>query len=252
MFNKSFIVAKTCNMNMSRFMSTFTSSKLKVYGHYASQPARSLLWLLAIKKLPFEFIKVEPMGGGTRNPEYKAKFPTGLVPAIDDNGFLLAESSAIMQYLCEKHDWNDFWPLGNSTQDIQQRAKLNEYLSHHHHSTRLLTIKCARELFLSLFVKKDVMDGPTRQQVHDNALKFASEFERKFLKPNLYIGGSTIPTIADLAAYTEVAQMEQLGLARYENMPVLRSWLDRVSNLPEHDNVHQTVLKIAQMGGLHK
>jgi glutathione S-transferase len=37
------------------------------------------------------------------------KFPTALIPAIDDNGFYLAEGSAILQYLCEKNGYNQWF-----------------------------------------------------------------------------------------------------------------------------------------------
>ena len=47
------------------------------------------------------------------------------MPAINDDGFaVLAESHAIMQYLCEKYGWDDLYP----SSDPQQRAKIHEYL----------------------------------------------------------------------------------------------------------------------------
>ena len=73
------------------------SEMIKLYGHYASQPARSVMWLLKIHNQPFEFIKVEPLAGGTQKEEFKTKFPTKMIPALDDDGFYLSESTAIMQ-----------------------------------------------------------------------------------------------------------------------------------------------------------
>lgn len=48
---------------------------LKIYGHYVSQPTRALLWLCTIKKLPFDFVKIDPAAGQHRSPEFKSKFP---------------------------------------------------------------------------------------------------------------------------------------------------------------------------------
>ena len=46
------------------------------------------------------------------------------VPSIDDNGFHLAESCAIAQYLCDKYaPDNDLYP-----KDIQKRAQVNRML----------------------------------------------------------------------------------------------------------------------------
>merc|ERR1711923_235669 len=100
-------------------MGTSVSIMLKVYGHYISQPARSVLWLLKIHSVRFEFIKTDPIRGDTQKSDFAAKFPLQRIPAIQDddititnatNGsttttttpLTLAESSAIMIYLCEK------------------------------------------------------------------------------------------------------------------------------------------------------
>jgi len=46
-----------------------------------------------------EFIKVEPLGGGTKTKEFSSKFATQLVPALEDGNIHLTEASAIMTYL---------------------------------------------------------------------------------------------------------------------------------------------------------
>jgi glutathione S-transferase len=35
---------------------------LRVFGHYISQPTRAVLWMLHMKKVPFEFVKVRSGG----------------------------------------------------------------------------------------------------------------------------------------------------------------------------------------------
>ncbi|MCW5773328.1 MAG: glutathione S-transferase N-terminal domain-containing protein [Rhodospirillaceae bacterium] len=42
-----------------------------------------------------------PPGGSYRAPEYRALVPAGTVPAIDDDGFVLSESDAILAYVEE-------------------------------------------------------------------------------------------------------------------------------------------------------
>ena len=67
----------------------------KLYGHYVSQPSRSILWLLKMKNAPFEFVTLDPVKGDTKTAEYTSKFPTALIPGIEDNGFYLAEGNCI-------------------------------------------------------------------------------------------------------------------------------------------------------------
>ena len=50
--------------------------------------------------------------------------PVHQIPAIDDNGFHLAESCAIAQYLCDKYaPDNNLYP-----KDVQKRAQVNRML----------------------------------------------------------------------------------------------------------------------------
>ena len=51
--------------------------------------------------------------GKTTTPEYLAKYPAHLTPMLEEEGLpkgALGESCAIMQYLCNKHDLDQFYP----------------------------------------------------------------------------------------------------------------------------------------------
>ena len=90
-----------------------------IYGVPFSQPVRAVLWLLLIKNFPFELRLINPGSsseGGSRHPSYLKKFPTGTIPSLEDpkTGFVLSESHAIMCYLCNKYEWNDFCLLYTS------------------------------------------------------------------------------------------------------------------------------------------
>jgi glutathione S-transferase len=243
---------------------------MKIYGHYASQPARSVLWLLKMHqtKVPFEFIKVEPLAGGTKKPDFLSKFPTAMVPALEDNGVFIAECSAIMQYICEKHQLDQYWSM--QSKHLNERAKVNEYLSHHHTHLRKVSPLVAFHVFKEKFFKKK-WDLKDKDEAVKNGHLILKEFETIFLKPKIsngivsptwsfvstspqpkpqmYVNGFTHPTIADLIAYTEVAQLEQLKVMKFEasEYPYLTPWLEQMRQLPEHDDCHQTVVKIGSM-----
>jgi len=81
-----------------------------LYGHYASQPARAVLWALNSHHQLFKFVELDPSRGQTRTPEFLKINPAGGVPTLVETSpkgdtFVLSESAAILSYLAEKHQW---------------------------------------------------------------------------------------------------------------------------------------------------
>jgi len=52
------------------------------------------------------------------------------------------------------------------------------------------------------------------------------------------------PTIADLFAYCEIAQVPQLGIMEVENSRVSK-WINRISGIEHHDDVHRSLFKLS-------
>ncbi len=75
---------------------------LRIYGSARSRALRTL-WMALELGLDYEQIDLAPRAPGTRTPEYLALNPSGQVPTIDDDGFVLSESMAINFYLAKKH-----------------------------------------------------------------------------------------------------------------------------------------------------
>jgi glutathione S-transferase len=86
---------------------------LKIYGVLRSRATRPI-WMAKELELAFEHVKViqgyrlpDPEAPdapfNTTSAAYRAVNPNGLVPAIDDDGFVLTESFAITLYLARKH-----------------------------------------------------------------------------------------------------------------------------------------------------
>ncbi len=90
-----------------------------------------------------------------------------------------------------------------------------------------------------------------RQEYAEKALGIARRFEAIFLghSGGAYVNGFSRPTIADLMAYNEIAQCEQLHICKYDPaaMPMLCEWIKKMKALPEHDNVHQSINKLGEL-----
>lgn len=82
---------------------------LKVY-HAANTRSIRVLWLLEELDVPYEKEMVEFTPANLQSPAYLAIHPLGKVPAIDDDGLVLTELGAIVQYLLAKHSGSHLTP----------------------------------------------------------------------------------------------------------------------------------------------
>jgi len=71
----------------------------------------------------YSFEKIELLQGAGQSEAYLKIHADGKVPAIDDDGFILTESAAIVTYLGDKYPESKLVPAVNT----QQRAKYNEW-----------------------------------------------------------------------------------------------------------------------------
>lgn len=89
---------------------------LKVLGRPTSINVRKVLWTCAELDLRFEHVE--------NDPALLARNPNGLVPVIDDDGFVLWESNAICRYLAAKHQ-----PRGPLLpEDREARARVEQWM----------------------------------------------------------------------------------------------------------------------------
>ena len=84
---------------------------IKVWGRNTSSNVQKVMWAVAEIGLPHERIDIGGAFGKNREAEYLAMNPNGLVPTLEeDDGFLLWESHAIMQYLADKAPGQTVYP----------------------------------------------------------------------------------------------------------------------------------------------
>src|SRR5918999_6422043 len=96
---------------------------MKLYTFPASSNSRKVRMALIEKGLEFERIPIDLSKREQKNPEYLKIHPFGQVPALDDEGFVLYDSTIINEYLEDEYPYP---PLLPKDSEGRARARLME------------------------------------------------------------------------------------------------------------------------------
>src|SRR3954465_14732630 len=93
--------------------------------HYSpfSTNARKPRLAAAILGIDLTLVPIDLGKGEQRRPEFLALNPMGRVPVLEDGGFVLTESNAIMVYLAESTPGQALYPSG-----LKERTEVNRWL----------------------------------------------------------------------------------------------------------------------------
>jgi glutathione S-transferase len=181
--------------------------------------------MLSLLQLPTELVFVDLAKGAHKQPEYLAINPMGQVPAIDDQGVVLADSNAILVYLAQKYGngrWLPTDPVGS--------AKVQRWLSI---AAGPIAFGVARARLITVF------GAPyNAEEVIANSHALLKIIDQE-LSATPYLVG-TEPTIADVSAYSYIAHAPEgnVSLDEYAN---IRAWLARIEALPGFVGMPRTV-----------
>lgn len=96
---------------------------IKIWGRTDSSNVQKVLWCCG--ELGLEFARVDWGGkfGGNQDKAYLELNPNGLVPTLEDDGFVLWESNSIMRYLVDKYAPGKLLPA-----TVEGRASANRWM----------------------------------------------------------------------------------------------------------------------------
>jgi glutathione S-transferase len=166
---------------------------LKLHTFPSSPNCRKVAALLIELGIEAETILVDMTKGAHKEPAYVAKNPNGKVPMLEEDGWILWESGAIMQYLADKS------PHGCTLypREPRLRAEVNKWLLW---DAAHFQFESAFPLYLERVVRPRTRK-PARPELHaladENFKRFASVLNGA-LKGRRYLVGDTL-TLADLA-----------------------------------------------------
>lgn len=83
---------------------------LRIWGRINSVNVKKPVWAAEELGIPFERIDAGMQYGMVDTPEYRAMNPNGRVPVLDDEGFVLWESNAMVRYLARRYGLGTLCP----------------------------------------------------------------------------------------------------------------------------------------------
>ena len=195
---------------------------MKLHYHPLSGNSRRVRLVAAHLDIPLEHLVVDLAKGEQRGDAHRALNPNARVPVLEDDGFVLWESRAIMVYLTEKVPTQTLMPA-----DARGRAEVNRWL-----------FWCAAHMAPAntILVQENVVKG-IRGQEPDPAEVARGEalFAQHAQVLDAHLAGRSWVTLdrltlADfsIAASFALAGPAKFPMASYTN---LRAWLGRVQEL---------------------
>jgi glutathione S-transferase len=194
---------------------------LKIWGRTNSVNVKKVLWAAEELGLDYERIDAGLQFGVNKTPEYLKMNPTGLVPTIEDGGFVLWESHSIVRYLAAKHAPGTLWPT-----DVRQRADAERWMDWTYSFQRELQ----RPLFWALVRTPPEKRDPNAIETARKTCAELLKIPERYLAERRYLGGNDL-TMADIPLGCHVQLWMRLPIER-PAQPRLEGWFARLCERP--------------------
>ncbi len=185
------------------------------------------VWLtLEHKRIPYELKLMSLQSGDLKKPGYLAINPRGKVPALVDDGFVLWESSVIIEYLEEYYRDYPLFPSDLREKTIARRIAAE---------THLYLYPVLRGLLEQTLFRPGGGGDPVDIEQSLNNLSHELVYFEELLQGEYFVGTLSV---ADLALYPLLALLKRLHKKqpqyRTETLigPKLSTFMQAIENLP--------------------
>lgn len=190
----------------------------KLWGRLTSVNVQKAVWALDEAGLAYERIDAGGAHGVVHDPAYRAMNPNGLVPTLEENGFVLWESNAILRYVAAMA------PSLTPPADPRARAHIEQWLDWQATSFTPAMRDAFWQLYRSANPDRAVIDASVKRTE-----AFAAILDAHLTGRDYAIGGGF--SIADIALGCAAHRWLNLPAERIER-PALRRWYDRLAARP--------------------
>ena len=205
---------------------------LTLYGHPHSNNTRKVHFLLEELGAEYRYEHVDLWSGAHKKPEYLKLNPNGRLPILDDGGFILWESNAILWYVADSYGRGTLVP-----DDPKHRALIDQWMWWQYSD---LSTACARPHFIK--VMHPILGKPVDEAEHARLCE-AAKRPLAVLDAHLdgrhFVVGERM-SIADIALF-ESADLCEAGGIPLADYPHLRSWIGRLRDRPSYQKTRPPV-----------
>ncbi len=206
---------------------------MKLYYHPVSITSRPIVLFMAEKGISADLEIVDLMTGEHHQEPFVNLNPNKLVPVLDDEGFILTESAAILKYLAEKIGAPEY------PRELQLRARVNERMD-------WFNTQFYREYGYHLVYPQIF---PHHKRPSDEGQRVTLEWGKErstaamrilndFIIGNYkYVCGDTL-TIADFLGVSMVTAGEHIKV-NFEQFPNVGRWITTMKNLSSWGEMNQ-------------
>ena len=193
---------------------------IKLYTFPPSTNSRKVRIALIEKGLEFERINVDLSKREQKNPEYLKLHPFGQIPVLDDEGFVVYDSTVINEYLDDEYPYP---PLMPKDSEGRARARLMEDFRDSHFNPAFVKV------MYEMRKAEGERDPSTIANAKAEIMKCFDRIERE-LEGKEYLGGSF--SIADIAFMPNFDLLDRFQISldpKYKNSI---NWIARLKARP--------------------
>lgn len=204
---------------------------LKIWGRANSSNVQKALWAAEEVGVRYDRIDLGGPFGGLDKPDYVARNPNKRIPTIDDDGYILWESNAIVRYFGHKYGNDQLWPrdpkvrgLAEQWMDWQQTTLFSDFV--------VLIVQLLR-------TPPDKRDQTAIENARQKAEASWAMFDQH-LKANAFAAGKAF-TLGDVPLGVFAWRRYELPIQR-ANLPNVDAWYKRLQARPGYKKIVMTPL----------
>jgi glutathione S-transferase len=194
--------------------------------HLGVSQSERIVWLMEELGLPYQLRWYNRSPEGPAPEEYLALHPVATAPVIEDDGRMLAESTAIVEYICQRYG-------GGRLTVKPEAANYPDYLYWLQFNNNVLGL---------LFAKGVLRESAAAPGMVGQLVRRREDSYYRFLEQRLgespYLAGPEL-TCADIMSVFQLTTCIRYGARKIDKLPNTQAYVRRIAERPAYQRAMQ-------------